>query len=144
LGAIAAAWIAKEGIEKFNEWWQQGYANMGERAAAPAGDEVGFYKMIFAYLGASSNSSQFGKSITNTEFRKGMKNAPNVAQGFGRWVSKTKSQWNGWETSELGWPKTPIASWKSFFSSKDLKEAMTSAAKQNVADPRNWWEILRA
>ena len=143
LGAVAAAWIAKEGVEKFNEWWQQGYLNMGERAAAPAGDELGFYKMTFAYMNASANSTEFAKSITNTEFRKSMKNAPNVAQAFGRWVSKTKSQWSGWETSSHGWPKNPIASWKATFSSQDLKEAMTKAAKQNVADPRNWLDIIR-
>jgi hypothetical protein len=142
LGAIAAAWIAKEGIEKFNQWWQEGYLKMGERAAAPADDELGFYKMTFAYINASSNSMELMKSITNSEFRKGMKNAPNVAQAFGRWVSKTKSQWKGWETSAQGWPKTPIASWKSFFGTDDLKQAMIDSSKQNVADPRNWLEII--
>lgn len=142
-GAIAAAWIAKEGVERFNEWWQQYYLDAGERAAAPAAGELQFYKMTIAYIGASGSAVDLGKSISNSEFRKAMKSAPNVAKGFGSWVSKTKNQWGSMESSANGWPKTPLGSWKSFFTSQDLKDAMTNAAKQNVADPRNWLEILR-
>jgi len=129
LGAIAAAWIAKEGIEGAIDAATNYFEKKGEEIVeAKYGDEMQKYQLVCATLESCANLADLEAQSENLNktLRSGEPPAL-VGRAWTRFVSKGHS--SGYFTkTETQWGKPMVNAWMSFYPISTLGQEMKAHA----------------
>ena len=135
LGALAAAWIAKEGIEAALDVVTDYFEKKGrDYAEETYGNEMEKYKLVYATIQACTSAEEFAQVHTSM--------VKKIAGGRG-FVSKA---WNrfvirnvNWLKTEEGiWPTEVIHRWKAFYPPGALINEVKGEVKETIDAPLPW------
>ena len=131
LGAIAAAWIAKEGIEgAFDAVTDIIEKKADEIVESKYGDELQKYQLVCSTLNSCANLADLDAQSANMNkiLRSGEPPAL-VGRAWTRFVAKgvTSGYWN---SSNTQWGRPMMSAWKSFYPVTALTQEMDEHAKE--------------
>jgi hypothetical protein len=131
IGAIVAAYIAKEGIDKFNDAWKNYFTKAGAQLAEPAQDEWDYYRAVASFLMAQSSLADCEANIN--DLWKQLDGSTLVKPKFKRFVLKANtSGWADWQ-----WGREAAMNWKAFYPPSELLEDAKGMVKDSVNPTRN-------
>lgn len=125
IGAIVAAYIAKEGVEKFNEAWQGYYARVGEDIVEPYRNESQYYRAVMAYLMAQPSAAAAEENRGDLENQ--IRNSKLVRPKVARFWLKARKDWADW-----AWGEEAAQKWKSYYPTSELMNDMKKAVKDDI------------
>lgn len=125
IGAIVAAYIAKEGIDKFNETWQNFYRRAGDKVVEPYRKETDYYRAVTAFLMAQSSASDAEANWPDLWTQ--LEGSKLVLPKVKRFVYATRNDWKDWQ-----WGIEAAQKWKGFYSPSELVKDMKEGVKKDL------------
>ena len=125
IGAIVAAYIAKEGVDKFNDAWKGFFTRAGEEIVEPYRDESQYYRAVMAYLMAQPSAVAAEENRGDLENQ--IKGSKLVRPKVGMFWLKARKEWADWS-----WGEEAAQKWKAFYPTSQLMNDMKKAVKDDI------------